>query len=66
MDNMLRNVPCIAAALAALATAAAVLTKLRGTLPMGISPRGMLMFAMVMLLFGMNHSLCRRCMADHS
>lgn len=61
---MLRNVPCISAALAALATVAAVVAKLRCALPMGISPRGMLMFAMVMLLFGINHSLCRRCMGE--
>lgn len=59
---MLRNIPCISAAIAALATVAAIVTKLMGILPKGISPRGMLMFAMVMLLFGINHSLCRRCM----
>ncbi len=61
---MMRNVPCIAAAIAALATIAAVIAKLRGALPMGVSARGMLIFAMVMLLFGINHSLCKKCMEE--
>jgi hypothetical protein len=61
---MMKNVPCIVAAIAALATIVAVIAKLSGALPMGISARGMLMFAMVMLLFGINHSLCKRCMEE--
>jgi len=62
---MMRNVPCIAAAIAALATIGAVVTKLRGALPMGVSARGMLVFAIVMLLFGINHSLCKKCMEEN-
>jgi hypothetical protein len=54
---MMRNVPCIAAMIAAIATG---ITKLRGALPMGVSARGMLIFAVVMLLFGINHSLCKK------
>jgi len=61
---MMRNVPCIMAGIAALATIVAVITKLRGALPMGVSAGGMLIFAMVMLLFGINHSLCKKCMEE--
>jgi len=31
---------------------------------MGVSAGGMLIFAMVMLLFGINHSLCKKCMEE--
>ena len=61
---MMRNVPCIAAVIAAVATVAAIIAKLRGALPMGVSARGMLVFAVVMLLFGINHSLCKKCMEE--
>jgi len=61
---MMRNVPCSMAGIAALATIGAVISKLRGSIPMGISPRGLLIFAMVMLLFGINHSLCKKCLEE--
>jgi hypothetical protein len=35
-----------------------------GSIPMGVSAGGMLIFAMVMLLFGINHSLCKKCMEE--
>jgi len=61
---MMRNVPCIMAGIAVLATIGAVISKLMGSIPMGVSAGGMLIFAMVMLLFGINHSLCKKCMEE--
>ncbi|MDD5557901.1 MAG: hypothetical protein PHN82_11755 [bacterium] len=59
----MKNVPCVMACLAALALAAAVLAKLAGwETVLGSAPRGLLSLAMVLLLFGINHSLCRQCM----
>ena len=59
---MIKYAPCIAAVLAGIATIAAIACKLGGTMPYGVAPRGMLVFAAVMLLFGINHSLCGQCL----
>lgn len=59
--KMMRNLPCFMAGIAALATLGAVISKLTGSILMGTPARGMLIFAMVMLLFGINHSLCKKC-----
>jgi hypothetical protein len=61
---MMKRVPCIAAVIAAIATVIAVIGKLAGAVPMGITSRGLLVFAGVMLLFGINHSLCKQCMKE--
>lgn len=58
----MKHCPCIAAIIALVATASAVICKLSAAAPRGVSPRGMLVFAGVMLLFGINHSLCKQCM----
>lgn len=61
---MMKNVPCIVAVIAAIATIVAIIAKLIGALPVGVMPRGLLIFAGVMLLFGINHSLCKQCMKE--
>lgn len=62
---MLKNVPCIMAVLAAISLIAAVVAKLAGIATIyGTAPRGLLSLSMVLLLFGINHSLCRQCMKE--
>ncbi len=60
----MKNVPCIMAVLAAIVTVIAIIFKLGGAMPLGIAPRGALTFAAVLLLFGINNSLCRQCMKE--
>jgi hypothetical protein len=60
----MKNVPCIMAGIAAIATIVAVVCKLTGAAPFNVVPRGALVFAGVMLLFGINHSLCKRCIQE--
>jgi len=62
---MLKNVPCIMAVLAAISLIVAVVAKIAGIPTIyGTAPRGLLSLAMVFLLFGINHSLCRQCLKE--
>ena len=60
----MKNVPCVMAVIAAIITVVTIICKLIGTAPLGIAPRGALMLAAVILLFGINHSLCKQCIKE--
>jgi hypothetical protein len=52
------------AVIAAIITIVSIIAKLAGVEPWGVAPRGALTLAAVLLLFGINHSLCRQCIKE--
>jgi cobalamin synthase len=60
----MKTFPCVMAVIAAIITIVSIIAKLAGVEPWGVAPRGALTLAAVLLLFGINHSLCRQCIKE--